>query len=76
MPYDTNQELPASVKRVLPAHAQNIYRETLNNALDEYKDPAKRRGDEDLEEVANKVAWAAVEKSYEKDADGTWVARS
>lgn len=72
MPDATNADLPERVRRVLPEHAQDIYRETLNSALEEYRDPAKRRGHESLEEVANKVAWAAVEKKYAKDENGTW----
>ena len=66
MPYRGNQELPESVKNVLPSHAQDIYREAFDNAWQEYSDPSKRRGTESLEEVAHKVAWAAVKKQYEK----------
>jgi cation transport regulator len=66
MPYRTNQELPASVKDNLPGHAQAIYREAFDSAWDEYADPSKRRGAESCEEVAHKVAWAAVKKKYEK----------
>ena len=54
------------VKDKLPAHAQDIYREAFNNAWDEYKDASKRRGNKSLEEVAHKVAWAAVKQKYEK----------
>jgi cation transport regulator len=66
MPYRSDQELPDSVKNALPSHAQDIYREAFDNAWDEYSDPSKRRGNESLEEVAHKVAWAAVKKQYEK----------
>ena len=66
MPYRTNQELPDSVKDNLPSHAQDIYREAFDNAWDEYPDPDKRRGNESREEVAHKVAWAAVKQKYEK----------
>ncbi len=66
MPYRTNQELPDSVKDTLPSHAQAIYREAFDSAWDEYRDPAKRRAAESQEEVAHKVAWAAVKKKYEK----------
>ena len=41
-------------------------REAFDNAWQEYSDPSKRRGSESLEEVAHKVAWAAVKKQYEK----------
>ena len=66
MPYRTNRELPDSVKNSLPSHAQDIYREAFGHAWQEYQDPGKRRGNESLEEVAQKVAWAAVKQKYEK----------
>jgi len=50
MPYRTNRELPESDS--LPSHAQDIYREAFDRAWQEYQDPAKRRGNESLEEVA------------------------
>lgn len=72
MPYQTREELPESVTNVLPAHAQDIYREAFNSAYDEYKNAADRKGDGDRETVAHKVAWAAVKRSYHKGADGAW----
>jgi cation transport regulator len=66
MPYRTTRELPDSVKDNLPSHAQDIYREAFDSAWDEYQDPDKRRGNESREEVAHKVAWAAVKQKYEK----------
>ena len=32
MPYATNDDLPVSVQRHLPPHAQDIYREAFNHA--------------------------------------------
>ena len=72
MPYTSNNDLPESVQNVLPAHAQDIYKEAFNSAFDEYKKPEKRRDDTDREEVAHKVAWAAVKKKYKKSDDGKW----
>lgn len=72
MPYHDRSELSESVTNVLPAHAQDIYKEAFNSAYDEYKDANDRRGDEDRETTAHKVAWAAVKKSYEKGADDKW----
>ena len=42
--------------------------------LKQYENPKKRRGGakEDVEEVAHKVAWAAVKKEYKKKGD-EWV---
>ena len=73
MPYKSAAELPESVKANLPAHAQEIYREAFNNAAQEYTDPSKRRGSESLDEVAHKVAWAAVKHEYRKnETTGKW----
>ena len=73
MPYRSTNDLPDSVKNVLPDHAQDIYKEAFNGAYDEYKNPEDRRGDADREEVAHKVAWSAVKKAgYEKGNDNTW----
>ncbi|QQG51326.1 MAG: putative cation transport regulator ChaB [Candidatus Saccharibacteria bacterium] len=72
MPYKSKSELPESVRNVLPDHAQGIYKEAFNSAYDEYDKPEERRGDADREEVAHKVAWAAVKKKYEKGADDKW----
>lgn len=64
MPYESKNELPENVRNVLPAHAQDIYKEAYNSAWDEYgKD----------EERAHRVAWGAVKKSYHKNDRGTWV---
>jgi len=75
MPYSTTTNLPASVKNVLPDHAQAIYKEAFNTAWEQYKYPDERRGDSDREETAHKVAWTAVKEKYAKDAGGRWRAR-
>lgn len=72
MPYSSTKELPESVKNALPSHAQDIYKEAFNSAYEEYKNPNDRRGKEDREEVAHKVAWGVVKKKYEKNEDGMW----
>jgi cation transport regulator len=71
MPYTTNKDLPKNVTRVLPDHAQDIYREAFNHAWDEYASAEKRRDDASREETAHKVAWSAVKKKYEKTGE-TW----
>jgi cation transport regulator len=75
MPYQTRDDLPASVRHVLPTHAQDIFKEAFNSAIKEYQDPHKRRDHSDPETIAFKVAWAAVENTYHKDQDGNWVAK-
>jgi len=72
MPYTKTTDLPASVKNVLPAHAQDIYMEAFNSAYDEYEDESKRSEDSTREETAHKVAWAAVKTTYRKASDGKW----
>ena len=73
MPYDSIGDLPDSVKEHLPKHAQEIYKEAYNNAWEQYKDPSQRRGDASQEETAHRVAWAAVKKEYQKNAQtGKW----
>jgi cation transport regulator len=68
MPYATNFDLPPPVRRVLPEHAQDIYREAFNHAFAAYA------GSPVGEERAHRIAWAAVKRSYRK-VDGAWVAR-
>jgi cation transport regulator len=55
----------------LPSHAQHIFRKTHDSAVEQYKDPAKRRGGrkQSAEVVAHKVAWAAVKQKYKKQGD-------
>ena len=69
MPYASNEDLPPSVRDHLPSHAQDIFRAAFNNAYDEYS------GDPRCEEIAFRVAWAAVKKLYHKVGD-RWLPRS
>ncbi len=62
MPYRNIKNLPESVRKNLPKHAQEIYREAFNNADRQYKN----------EVTAHKVAWSAVKKEYVKK-DDKWV---
>ena len=68
MPYATNSDLPESVRHSLPHHAQDIYRATFNSAFKTYADDARR------EEIAHRIAWAAVKKRYAKRGN-TWIDR-
>lgn len=72
MPYSKRSELPEAVKDNLPAHAQDIFMAAYNSAYEGYKDPDDRRGDESREEVAFKVAWAAVKRDYKKGEGDKW----
>lgn len=72
MPYSKVSELPASVKNVLPSHAQSIYKEAFNSAYDEYQDASKRKASTNREEAAHRVAWSAVKSKYHKGSDNKW----
>ncbi len=69
MPYSDNADLPANLRRILPGHAQDIYRSAFNAAWESYADSERR------EEIAHRVAWAAVKRSYVKDGR-RWVCAS
>lgn len=62
MPYRSNEDLPPGVRTHLPEHAQDIFREAFNHAWLSYgsRDPHS------VEEIAHRVAWAAVKKRYRK----------
>jgi cation transport regulator len=64
MPYVSIDDLPPPVQTHLPLHAREIYA-AFNNAWTEYEDrgPARR------EEIAHRVAWAAVKRKYRKYCD-------
>ena len=68
MPYLINDDLPPAVRNHLPYHAQDIYREAFNHAWHEYAIAANR------EEIAHRVAWAAVKRKYVK-MGSEWVPR-
>ena len=69
MPYRNIDELPENTRSSLPKHAQEIYLAAFNNAWENTGKPEDRRGDSSREEVAHKVAWAAVKQQYEKEGD-------
>ncbi|HEX9072153.1 MAG TPA: ChaB family protein [Pseudolabrys sp.] len=68
MPYRVNADLPPRVRRHLPEHAQDIYREAFNHAY------AAHVGELEQEQRAHMIAWAAVKRSYVK-TDDEWVSR-
>jgi cation transport regulator len=68
MPYASNDDLPISIRRALPAHAQDVFRSTFNRTWESYgsREPWRR------EEVAHRVAWASVKRRYRKEGE-RWV---
>lgn len=67
MPYATNTMLPTRVRKVLPRHAQDIYRAAFNSAFERYG--------RDHEATAHRIAWAAVKRRYLQRAAGFWCRR-
>lgn len=68
MPYASNAELPDAIRAHLPEHAQDIFRAAFNHAFEAH------RGDPRHEEIAHRIAWAAVKRGYVKAGD-RWVER-
>jgi cation transport regulator len=64
MPYETNADLPENLQRLLPPHAQDIFRAAFNHAF------ADHEGDPRQEEAAHRIAWAAVKHSYVRTEAG------
>jgi cation transport regulator len=71
MPYLRNSDLPSAVRSHLPNHAQDIFRSAFNSACDGYRGKEPNR----IDEIARRVAWAAVKKRYRKVGDA-WVVRA
>jgi cation transport regulator len=69
MPYRVNSDLPPAVRRRLPDHAQDIYREAFNHAW------AGHAGEGRQEEAAHRIAWAAVKRSHVRVGD-EWLAKT
>lgn len=68
MPYQSNSDLPPSVRAHLPEGAQDIYRAAFNSAFESYSDDPRQ------EEIAHRIAWAAVKRSYVKRGE-VWIRR-
>lgn len=64
--YDNLDDLPEGVLNSLPKHAQKIYMEAHNSAIEGYD------GDGDAEAYAHRIAWSAVKQKYEKASKGNW----
>jgi len=67
MPYATTSDLPPAARR-LPPHAREIFLSAFNGAWQSYAG----RGPHQQEEIAFRVAWAAVKQRYRKQGE-VWV---
>jgi cation transport regulator len=61
LPYATVSDLPPAARR-FPPHPQEILLSAFNKAWQTYAD----RSPHEQEEIAFRVAWAAVKKQYHK----------
>jgi len=68
MPYESNLDLPPSIRDHLPDHAQSIFRAAFNAAFEAHAADPRR------EEAAHRIAWAAVKRSYEKIGN-RWISK-
>ncbi len=62
--YSMTDDLPQPIREQLPQHAQDIFRQTFNQASAGGRDEA----------ACGRAAWAAVKRTYEK-LSGRWVPR-
>jgi cation transport regulator len=68
VPYQSNEDLPPSIRDHLPDHPQAIFRAAFNAAFEAHSaDPRQ-------EEAARRIAWAAVKRSYEK-LGNVWISK-
>lgn len=70
MPYAATSDLPPAAQR-LPPHARKIFLSVFKSAWQSYAD----RGLQEQEEIAFRVAWAAVKKSCQKQGE-RWLLKS
>lgn len=73
MRYESETDLPDSVRNQLPAPAQAIFRQAYNAAWNDWQQPE----DPDIvhpsrDDAAQLAAWAAVRERYERDAADIW----
>ena len=63
MPYEKNENLPDSVKTILPEAAQSIWRAAFNSNFEKSKD----------DEASSRIAWTALKNAgWSKDENGNW----
>ena len=69
--YESMDELPETVQKVLPTEAQEVYLEAFNRSWELYDED--QAGEMSQEAVANRDAWAAVKRDYTRDDEtGKW----
>jgi cation transport regulator len=67
MQYETVEQLPETIRDVLPEKAKELYRKAYNQAWEEYDKEAHRGLDQ--QGLAHQQAWMAVKQEYAFDLD-------
>jgi cation transport regulator len=71
MEYESIQDLPETLRDILPDRAQEIYLEAFQEAWDDYED--WQGGEMDRHSVAHERAMVEVKKEYVEDEEtGVW----
>lgn len=74
MPYNKISELPPAIKENLPIRAQRIFMGAFNSSYNSCI--PEKRNKKICEDRAFRIAWYAVNLSYEKNKDGKWVKKT
>jgi len=71
MRYEKTEDLPDTIRDVLPEEAQDIYLEAYQRSYDNYQEG--EGGELSRESVAHRDGWTAVQQEYEQDKEtGEW----
>jgi cation transport regulator len=69
--YESIEDLPDTVRDVLPREAQEVYLEAFHESFEGYDEETSSEMNQ--EAVANRDAWAAVKAEYTRDDEtGEW----
>jgi cation transport regulator len=71
MSYQSRDELPETIRDILPPEVQDVYIDAYNTAWDVYEDSSTQTLDR--ESVAHRVAWDAVNREFVHNTQrGIW----
>jgi cation transport regulator len=69
MPYKSTTDLPQAIRNYLPIQAQMLFCEAFNHAWRKFETPESEMEFGTQEELAHRIAWAAVKKRYVRKGD-------
>jgi cation transport regulator len=71
MKYETKEDLPKTIREVLPEEAQEVYLKAYGASWDSYSSPVHSTLDRDA--IAHRDAWDALMRQFEQDSlTGEW----